>query len=242
MLKVVDQGIDTSGHSSPAYQPPAGLPSAYTGITRVNAKDRFPSIAFWDQSDYKNQKDAKKAQSDILVVNKGKALRGSSRMNDGENVMLDFVELEDGTIVDGSAAKLIREELRIIYNELKKRDMLPKSWGLIGINARNFVYTHIYAKFPYLLLCFNDWKVIAIAGPVLSQWWNAEKKRLSSAVKVKIEKDLKPTAEVLADVDKRKAPDSAGDDSEKTKRQRRCDEVSGSTTGIILIATRFLIN
>lgn len=107
-------------------------------------------------------------------------------MNEGKNDMLDLVELEDGMIIDGTIAKLVCEELRVIYNELKKKDdnkiapsnpviMLPKSWGLIGINNRDFVYMHIYTKFPYLLLCFNNWKVIAIAGPVLSQWWNAEK-------------------------------------------------------------------
>ena len=194
----------------------SGIPSAYIRLTRIDAKDRFPSIVFWDQRDYKEYKNTKKAKSDVLLVDKGKALRGSSRMNEGENVMLDFIELDDGTIADRITAKLIRDELRSIYNELRKKDLLSRTWGSIGITARNFIFAHLYAKFPYLLLCHNDWKVIAIAGPVLSQWWNAENKRLlrRDGVAVKIEQDLKPAdgPEVVVNVNKRKAPDSPGDD------------------------------
>jgi hypothetical protein len=146
-------------------------------------------------------------------------------MNEGENVMLDFVELDNGTIADGITAKLIRDELRSIYNELRKKDLLSRTWGSIGITARNFIFKHLYAKYPYLLLCHNDWKVIAIAGPVLSQWWNAENKRLSrrDGAAVKIEQDLKPAVvdgEVVVNVNKRKAPDSPDDDEPVMKQSR----------------------
>lgn len=146
-------------------------------------------------------------------------------MNEGENVMQDFIELNDGTITNGTTAKLIRDELRSVYNELRKKDLLSKTWGSIGITARNFVFAHLYSKFPYLLLCHNDWKMIAIAGPALSQWWNAENKRSSrrDGVAVKIEQDSKPAdSEVvpLVSVNKRKAPDSPSDDEPVMTRKR----------------------
>ncbi|KAF8970387.1 hypothetical protein BDZ97DRAFT_1951671 [Flammula alnicola] len=209
LIKAVGQRL--SPDNVPSVSPAASelssasrTPDLYLGLTRANAAARFPSIALWDQQDYKKAKKVKRDSGDILRVGESKPLRGSARMNEGENVMLDFIELDNGTIVDGNTAKVIRDELRSVYNELRKKDLLPKTWGAIGITARTFVFSHIYAKFPYLLLCHNDWKIIAIAGPVLSQWWNAENKRLSrrDGVAIKTEEDRKPQVK-NANVNKR---------------------------------------
>ena len=235
LINAVGQHLSPDNTSSATTEPLLSTnrtPDLYLGLTRANAAIRFPHIALWDQQDYKKVKKVKKAGGDVLHVGQHKPVRGSARMNEGENVMLDFVELDDGTIVDGNTAKLIRDELRSVYNELKKKDLLPKTWGAIGITARTFVFSHIYAKFPYLRLCHNDWKIIAIAGPGLSQWWNAENKRLlrrdgmaiktENGVAMKTEEG-KPEPEpedANANANKRKAPDSPSTDEPVPKRQQ----------------------
>lgn len=229
-----DNVPSTSSATSESLSSTKCAPDLYLGLTQVNAAIRFPHIALWDQQDYKKAKKVKKAGGDVLHVGQRKPVRGSARMNEGENVMLDFIELDDGTIVDGNTAKLIRDELRSVYNELKKKDLLPKTWGAIGITARTFVFSHIYAKFPYLLLCHNDWKIIAIAGPVLSQWWNAENKRLSrrdglaikteDGVAMKTEEGKREAEDANtntnANANKRRAPDSPSTDEPVSKRQQ----------------------
>ncbi|KAF8166501.1 hypothetical protein BJ912DRAFT_1092472 [Pholiota molesta] len=212
--------------SAPAIR----VPDAYLGLTPENAASRFPKITLWHQNDYKIVKQGKKDSADILQVGKAKPLRGRARMNEGENVTLGFVELENGTIIDGDTAGFIREELRSVYHELKAKGMLPKTWGSIGVTARSFVLSHMYSKFPYLLLCHNDWKVIAIAGPILSQWWNAENKRSKKIIKTENAVEVKVET-TIADTRKRDATESPSDDEPVAKRLRS-DEVSGDTSAL----------
>lgn len=145
-------------------------------------------------------------------------------MKEGENVMMDFVELEDGKIIDGLTAKLIRDELRSTCHELHKKELLSRNWTSIGITARSFVFAHIYAKFPYLMLCHNDWKINSIVGPIVSQWWVAEDKRVAKrtgvpvkAVRIKKEKDILP---------KRSSSASPSPNDPPSKRQRLSDAPS----------------
>lgn len=196
------------------------IPNAYVGLTRDDASVRFPGITFWDCKDFKKAKENQNIDNDAARAGESKPARGSVRMKEGENVMMDFVELEDGKIIDGLTAKLIRDELRSTCHELHKKDLLSRNWTSIGITARSFVFAHIYAKFPYLMLCHNDWKVNAIVGPIISQWWVAEDKRVAKrtrvplkSVRVKIEKDVCP---------KRSSPDSESPNANapSPKRQR----------------------
>ena len=200
LITVVGQRLSSDNTSDDRAAAPLQInqvPDAYVGLTREDTSARFPRIAFWDQKDFKKSKENQNSNNDVARAGESKPARGSARMKEGENVMMDFVELEDGKIVDGLTAKLIRDELRAICHELHKKELLSRNWSSIGITARSFVFAHIYAKFPYLMLCHNDWKVHAIVGPIVSQWWVAEDKRIAKrtgvplrSVRVKIEKDI----------------------------------------------------
>jgi hypothetical protein len=165
----------------------------YQDITRQNAKTRYPNIKYWTKADYYELGKEKKNRSDILEVEKGKPLRGNARMKDGENVMMDFVELEDGTVVDGITAAGIRSHMAAIFNEMAASQRLPETWSKIGLLDREYVFSHLYKAFPYLQLCLDHWKAKEIGSRALSTWKNMQKKRVART-QVKSELKLEPDA------------------------------------------------
>lgn len=165
----------------------------YQDITRQNAKTRYPNIKYWTKADYYELGKEKKNRSDILEVEKGKPLRGNARMKDGENVMMDFVELEDGTVVDGITAAGIRSHMAAIFNEMAASQRLPETWSKIGLLDREYVFSHLYKAFPYLQLCLDHWKAKEIGSRALSTWKNTQKKRVART-QVKSEPKLEPEA------------------------------------------------
>ena len=158
----------------------------YQDITQQNAKTRYPNIRYWTKADYSELGKEKKGKSDILEVEKGKLLRGNAQMKDGENVMMDFVELEDGTVVDGITAAGIRSHMAAIFNEMAALQRLPETWSKIGLLDWEFAFSHLYKAFPYLQLCLDHWKAKEIGLRALSTWKNTQKKRVAQT-QIKVE-------------------------------------------------------
>lgn len=148
------------------------------------------------KADYAELSKEKKGGSDILEVKKGKPLRGNARMKDGENVMMDFVELEDGTVVDGITAGGIQSHMAAIFNEMATSQRLPETWSKIGLVDREYVFSHLYKAFPYLQLCLDHWKAKEISSHALSTWKNTQKKRAArTQVKLEAEPEAAPEAD-----------------------------------------------
>ncbi len=78
----------------------------------------------------------------------------------------DFIETENGTIVSADTARSIRNLARSVLIEMDTHPVmqLPKKWGQVGVTERKFFIREMYAKFPILWLCHDDWKVLLIAS------------------------------------------------------------------------------
>jgi hypothetical protein len=203
-------GGSSSSSSSPSPPPSdltLNLPEKYQGLNRENGCNRFPGIKFWTQDDF--SKSQKQKQDDVLVGDKGKPKRGNARLKEGENVACQYVEEEDGAVINGRVAEEIRKHLQLLYKQLGSQ--LPESWGKVGIVQRTYVLNELYKKYPYLALCHNDWKADYLASRGLSSLRSTEKRRTARAgatikTEVKIEDDniAPPTDEEIGM--KRKAP------------------------------------
>jgi hypothetical protein len=119
--------------------------------------------------------------------------------------MNDFIELEDGTVVDGTTAESIRARFRDVFAEQKGaveriQETMPESWGQASLTFKKFLIKEVYEQFPYMRWCDNDWKVHFLATRVYSNWLKAQ--RLKEArVKVKVEKKEDPqTAELTTNL------------------------------------------
>ncbi|KAF9470350.1 hypothetical protein BDN70DRAFT_713990 [Pholiota conissans] len=148
-------------------------------------QDDYPRVRFWFSNAYKEFSDKKKTGNAVLDPT---ALRVASRKRfteNGENVATDYIETEDGQIVDGRVAKSIRDHLRAIYNEMEKskKKVLPAVWGDVGLSDRKYVFRELYKEFPYIRLCDDNWKAKRLASTVLTSFHSRTKRRGQNAVK-----------------------------------------------------------
>jgi len=118
--------------------------------------------------------------------------------------MNDFIELEDGIVVDGTTAESIRARFRDVFAEQKAtveriQEAMPESWGQASVTFKKFLIKEVYEQFPYMRWCDNDWKVHFLATRVYSNWLKAQRVK-EARVKVKVEKKedartVEPTAD-----------------------------------------------
>ena len=135
-LKASDRPL-TVVSSSPTISFPVRSPLSTTTRTdaTVNLSQRnFPKLRFWFKRDYTKFTADKKSSDGITGLNQGTKPRGRVRLSENENVMNDFIELEDGTVVDGTTAESIRARFRDVFAEQKGaveriHEAMPESWG-----------------------------------------------------------------------------------------------------------------
>jgi hypothetical protein len=195
------------------------IPERYSGLTQQNANTLFPKVKYWYQTTYQKELDAQKQNSDILkATEKGKSSRrGNARLRDGENVSMGFAEEDDGIVIDGRRAEAIRDHVKNIFNSMSA---LPKSWGQAGLLERQYVFNEMYRKFPFLLLCFDDWKANYIAGRCLSTYHSTNKKRLARDTDAAVKTEPLPQVKNEPAMPNLKVEGSS-------KRKRDVDDIDG---------------
>ncbi|KAF8816950.1 hypothetical protein BYT27DRAFT_7033262, partial [Phlegmacium glaucopus] len=82
-----------------------------------------------------------------------------------ENVVMDYIEDEDGLVINGDTAKNIRSHARSVLIEMDSviTMKLPTTWTKVGVTESKFFRQEMYSRFPYLSLCHDDWKVSFLA-------------------------------------------------------------------------------
>ena len=176
-------------------------PSDSDIITRSTSKppslkrDDFPAIKFWRQRDYTQYLNSKKKSRGIVDPNNAPNQRGGARLAaSNENVATDYIELEDGQVVEGDKAANIRKRVRDIFKEMKAstKMVLPKTWSEAGITERNFFLRELYKDYPYIAFCDDDWKGIFLASRTLSAFHNSLRRKVKSEVVEKKEELMEP--------------------------------------------------
>jgi hypothetical protein len=136
---------------------------------------------------------SKKSNDGVTALHQEANSRGRSRLSEGNvNVMCDFIELQDGTVVDGATAEHIRARFRDTFAEQKisatrMKETVPKTWGEASAGFKKFLIREVYDHFPYMRLCDNDWKVHYLAARVYPNWLKTQRKK-EQRMEIKIEK------------------------------------------------------
>jgi hypothetical protein len=167
------------------HQDPSGsgsdmIPTS-TSKSPTLKKDDFPAIKFWRQRDYTQYLNSKKKSRGIVDPNNASYQRGGTRLAvSNENVATDYIELEDGQVVEGDKAANIRKRVRDIFKEMKSsaKMVLPKTWSEAGITERNFFLQELYKDYPYIAFCDDDWKGIFLASRTLSAFHNSLRRKV----------------------------------------------------------------
>ena len=176
------------------------LPLASTSKPRSHKQDDFPAIKFWRQRDYTQYLNSKKKSRGIIDPNNAQYQRGGTRLAaSNENVATDYIELEDGQVVEGDKAANIRKRVRDIFKEMRssaKMD-LPKTWSEAGITERNFFLQELYKDYPYIAFCDDDWKGIFLASRTLSAFHNSLRRKDGKVKSEVVEKKEEKLSESL---------------------------------------------
>ncbi|KAF8958877.1 hypothetical protein BDZ97DRAFT_2061522, partial [Flammula alnicola] len=216
-----------------AANPPSGFsdtsgplaPMSISNKENMLLETDYPAIKYWKKKMYTKAMDAKKNDGSLLKVNEGKPLRGKTRLAEtGENVAMDYIETPDGKSIDGITASSIRTYLRSLFIELNNAALkggipMPTSWGTSCASMRDGVLLRLYAKYPYVRYCQDDWKADYLLSRSYSTWRSGEKKK---ADKIKVEpiktEDVKPfdgatsAGRAVAKRDRSPGTSDAGDD------------------------------
>jgi hypothetical protein len=82
-----------------------------------------------------------------------------------------YVELEDGTVVDGDRAGEMRKFARSIWVSFAKKGSPPSKWGHADIEMRKTYYKEMGHRFPELTYCDLNWKAEQIATDNYPSWY-----------------------------------------------------------------------
>jgi hypothetical protein len=82
-----------------------------------------------------------------------------------------YVELEDGTVINGDRAGEIRKFARSIWVSFSKKGPPPSKWGQADIEMRKTYCNEMGHRFPELTYCDFDWKADQIATDNYPSWF-----------------------------------------------------------------------
>lgn len=96
--------------------------------------------------------------------------RGQKRSAAGINVRMRYIQVEDGTVIDGHRAQEIRNHARAIFVGFAHDGKFFPSWGDSDAKSRKIFYMELTSRFPELRLCDLDWKADQIATDTFPGW------------------------------------------------------------------------
>ena len=129
-------------------------------------REDYPKIKFWFKRQWTEFSNNHSTNS-----TSGPQARGRSRAAQGINVTMQYVELEDGTIISGDRATEIRKFARAIWVSISKKGALPSKWGQADIQTRQHYLSSMGSRFSELRFCDLEWKSDQIATDNYPSWY-----------------------------------------------------------------------
>ncbi|KAF8961790.1 hypothetical protein BDZ97DRAFT_1759633 [Flammula alnicola] len=174
-----NMGLSSSYSASPT-------PTAISSAKRLPKpkQDDYPGVKYWTRREYNQHLNSKKKAGGVVDPTQVKKRRGGARLSESnENTATDYIELEDGTIVDGDTAQSIRKLMRSIFIEMEKSKTmaLPDTWSEAGVTERSYVLQELYSEYPYIRYCDDNWKAIFLASHTLSEYKAYKNRRAANA-------------------------------------------------------------
>lgn len=135
-------------------------------IPTALSQEKYPNIKFWTKRQWTESSSDK--VTDVLA---GSQSRGRGRAAQGINVTMRYVELEDGTVINGDRAAEIRKFARSIWVSFSKKGPPPSKWGQADIEMRKTYCKEMGHRFSELTYCELDWKADQIATDNYPSWY-----------------------------------------------------------------------
>lgn len=165
----------------------------------VLTHDDYPQISYWTKQDYLKEEAERKKVNGKASMKEAQSQRGSRRLADDENVMLWFIEDQEGNSITGSRAKAARAKARPIWGYLHGQSRLPGRCNDADIVVRSYYAGEMHREFPELRLCDFDYKAHRIATMTFPNWVKNYKNPNSIKGEPDIEDDVSITKRSASD-------------------------------------------
>lgn len=150
-------------------------------------REDYPYVHFWTRRDWI---DRSSQENDTTVLdteaNGSSSRRGKTRASQGINVMMRYVEDENG-VINGHRATEIRRYARQIWVHMADGGELPTSWGKANVKSSQAYCHEMSRRFPELALCELDWKADQVATDYYPSWY---KNWSETSQKVSVKKEV----------------------------------------------------
>lgn len=137
----------------------------FSALAPLRQED-YPKIKFWFKRQW-----TEFSNDHSTNGTSGLQARGRSRAAQGINVSMQYVELEDGTVISGDRATQIRKFARAIWVSVSKTGAPPSKWGQADIQTRQQYLSTMGSRFPELRFCDLEWKMDQIATDNYPSWY-----------------------------------------------------------------------
>jgi hypothetical protein len=127
----------------------------------------YPQIRFWFKQDWVERE---KEHNDATTLAQGLSKDNRGKRRTGKNISLQYIEYQDGTMIDGFRASEIRKFARSIWMHLANRGKAPKTWGKVDMESAKHYHQEMARRFPELCLCAYNWKADQIATDNYPNW------------------------------------------------------------------------
>ncbi|KAG8216466.1 hypothetical protein J3R82DRAFT_6573 [Butyriboletus roseoflavus] len=111
-----------------------------------------------------------------------------------------FLEGEDGEQLDTKTVSLIRDSMRLAWNDLATQKRAPFTWGRATASVHDYFHSYMEDKWPILRLCNNGWKLDELASvtyPGYKRSYLDDK----GSLKVKVKTEETDLDDVVGDLD-----------------------------------------
>ncbi|KAH9028834.1 hypothetical protein EDB83DRAFT_2319525 [Lactarius deliciosus] len=139
----------------------------------------YPDTNFWKREAWSKHKKELKDLLQLGGLGHQSSPQGGMKVANMENMMMQYLEEADGTMVSGAIIANIQNQAQTIWIHLHKRDLAPATWGDVLIVVQDKYYNDIERKFKVLQYCENHWKAQAVATAISSQWHSSYQNKQS---------------------------------------------------------------
>jgi hypothetical protein len=150
----------------------------------------YLGIKYWKKETWKVHK--KKLRDSLKISNQQSGSWGGVRSAQGNNIMMQYLEEVNGTMVNGNKAGNIQEHTCTIWRGFYTKGIVPVRWGEGSKELQDQYCSEMESQFPILCYCDNHWKAHTIMTTIYSQWYHSWDEKMGGIIKVEgLNKDLK---------------------------------------------------
>ncbi|EIW74968.1 hypothetical protein CONPUDRAFT_159728 [Coniophora puteana RWD-64-598 SS2] len=161
-------------------------------------KAAFPKVEFWLRTDYTGWD-------------------GDQVGDDEEHGATPYLEDEFGEKITRETVDAIKLTLRSMWTGYAKSGDLLPSWGVQTFDVREEIRDVMYAKYPWLTLCLNDWKLEFLCSKTFP---NYKRAKLDDDGNLKIKADNPDDQDTSKSTRKKRSASASKGSTRATKRAR----------------------